>query len=56
MATLQERRDQISVPVDTDLRAAIERAAQAEHCSVAGQIRHWIAQGLADQPAPRAPR
>ena len=33
--TQQERRAQISVPVDADLRAAIERAAQAEHRTVA---------------------
>jgi hypothetical protein len=52
MATnMHERREQISVPVDSDLRAAIERAAEAEHRSVAGQIRHWIANGLANQAA-----
>jgi hypothetical protein len=45
MATPQERRDQVSVPMDTDLRAAIEQVAEVENRSVAGQIRHWIAQG-----------
>lgn len=55
MAQPQERREQISVPVDPDLRAAIERAAEAEHRTVAGQIRHWIAAALAGQPTERAP-
>jgi hypothetical protein len=49
MAQPQERREQISVPVDPDLRASIERIAEAEHRTVAGQIRHWIAAGLAKQ-------
>ena len=38
MAQPQERREQISVPVDPDLRAKIERAAEVEHRTVAGQI------------------
>jgi len=49
MASAQERREQVSVPIDADLRRAIERAAAEEHRSVAGQIRHWIANGLASQ-------
>lgn len=53
----QERREQISVPVDPDLRAKIERAAEVEHRTVAGQIRHWIIAALATgSPAARAPR
>jgi hypothetical protein len=47
MVQAQERRKQISVPVDPDLRAAIERAAEAEHRTVAGQIRHWVMAALA---------
>jgi hypothetical protein len=39
-------KDQISLPVDAALRAAVERAAQSEHRTVAGQIRHWIATAL----------
>jgi hypothetical protein len=35
MATQEQRRDQISVPVDRDLRAALERAAKAEHRTMA---------------------
>jgi hypothetical protein len=46
MTTNTERRDQISVPIDPQLRDAIKRAAEAEHRTVAGQIRHWIANGL----------
>jgi hypothetical protein len=49
MANAQERRDQVSVPIDADLRRAVEQAAAAEHRTVAGQIRHWIANGLAAQ-------
>lgn len=44
--TSTKRLDQISVPVDSDLRAAIEREAQEQHRTVAGQIRHWIANAL----------
>jgi hypothetical protein len=44
-----ERRDQISVPIDAELRREIERVAAVEHRTVAGQIRHWIANGLAAQ-------
>jgi uncharacterized protein (DUF1778 family) len=51
----QERREQLSVPVDHDLRAAIERAAEAEHRTVAGQVRHWISAALASQEAARRP-
>ncbi|MGH6676768.1 MAG: TA system antitoxin ParD family protein [Xanthobacteraceae bacterium] len=42
-------REQISVPIDADLHAAIESAAEAEHRTVAGQIRHWITAALASQ-------
>ena len=45
----QQHREQITVPVDRELRVAIEQAAEAEHRTVAGQIRHWIANGLAAQ-------
>ncbi len=55
MAQPQDRREQISVPIDPDLRAAVERAAEAEHRTVAGQIRHWIAAALAGQDRGRVP-
>jgi hypothetical protein len=47
----KERREraQISVTLDCELRAAIERAAEVEHRSVSNQVRHWIAQAVAGQ-------
>ena len=42
----QDRREQISVPLDPELRAAIERAAAAEQRTVAGQVRFWIIAAL----------
>lgn len=52
MANLQEqRREQISVPVDPDFRAALERAAQREHRTIAGFIRHVVAKALEKQVA-----
>jgi hypothetical protein len=41
------RREQITIPVDPRVREAIEAAAEAEHRTIAGQIRHWIAAALA---------
>ena len=49
MGQPQDRKEQLSVPLDRRLRKAVERAAEAEHRTVAGQIRHWIALGLASQ-------
>jgi hypothetical protein len=49
MTSVQERRPQVSVPIDAKTHAAIERVAQAEERTVAGQIRHWISRGLAAQ-------
>ncbi len=49
MAKLQERRDQISVPLDPALRAAIKRRADAEHRTVANLIRHIVATALEKQ-------
>jgi uncharacterized protein (DUF1778 family) len=46
MAKPQERREQISVPVDPELRAALERAAESEHRTVASYVRHVVAQAL----------
>jgi hypothetical protein len=38
------KREQVSVPLDPELRAFVERAAEREDRSLAGQIRHLIAQ------------
>ena len=50
-----EQSGQIFVPVDPDLRARIEQAAEAEHGTVAGQARRWIAAALASPEATRRP-
>jgi hypothetical protein len=49
MATPEQRRDQISVPLDADLRAALEQAAKAEHRSVAAQVRFFVQKSLESQ-------
>jgi hypothetical protein len=49
MANSQDRRDQISVPLDPALRAAIKRRAAAEHRTVANLIRHIVAMALENQ-------
>jgi len=38
------KKDQISVPIDPELRVFFERAAEFEHRSLAGQIRHGLAE------------
>jgi hypothetical protein len=38
------RREQVSVPLEPELRAFVERAAAQEDRSVAGQIRHLVAE------------
>jgi hypothetical protein len=41
---MKERsKDQVSVKLDPELRAAIEEVAQAEHRTVSQQIRHFVA-------------
>jgi hypothetical protein len=49
MANMKEGRDQLSVAIDPELRAAIERAAKAEHRTVSGQVRHIVAKALENQ-------
>jgi len=46
MANAKEREPQLSVQIDHELRAAIERAAKAEHRTVSGQVRHLVAKAL----------
>jgi hypothetical protein len=48
MASVKERQ-QISVTLDRELRAALERAAADEHRTLSNQVRHWIAQAVANQ-------
>jgi predicted transcriptional regulator len=42
-------REQLSVPVDAELKAAIDRAAKAEHRTMANLVRHIVAQALENQ-------
>jgi len=42
-----ERREQLSVPINPDLRKQIEQVARCEERTVAQQVRRWIADGLA---------
>jgi len=48
MANAKER-EQISVPVDAELKAALERAAKEQHRSVANLVRHICATALENQ-------
>lgn len=38
------RREQISVPLEAELRAFAEREAERQDRSLAGQIRHFVAE------------
>ena len=49
------RREQISVILDPDLRAFAEQAAAREDRSVAGQIRHWVAEAARREATRRQP-
>jgi hypothetical protein len=40
---MSKEKSQVSVKLDPELRAAVERAALAEHRSVSQQIRHFVA-------------
>jgi len=44
--SMKERPDEIHVRLPADLREAIERAAQAEHRTVSGQVRYLIASAI----------
>jgi hypothetical protein len=47
---MSKRREQLSVPLDPELREFVERTAEREDRSVAGQIRHLVAEAArADQ-------
>lgn len=41
---MSKRENQISVPVSSELRAFVEREAAREDRTVAGQVRHLIAE------------
>jgi predicted transcriptional regulator len=48
-ASAVTKKDQVSVPLPAELRAFVERIAQAEDRSVANVIRHLIAQAARQQ-------
>ena len=43
MAEVNGKGEQISVRLEPELRAAVERAAEREHRTLSGQIRHLVA-------------
>jgi hypothetical protein len=43
MSATERSREQISVKLDAELMAAVERAAAAEHRTVSAQVRHFVA-------------
>jgi hypothetical protein len=52
MANAKRReREQVTVALDGELRAAIERAAAQEHRTLSGQIRHLVQTALERQDA-----
>jgi hypothetical protein len=53
---MKDAKEQISVKLDPEVRAAVERAAHAEHRSVSGQIRFLIAIGIEAQAGPQQGR
>jgi hypothetical protein len=48
---MSRKREQISVPLPAELREFVERAAQREDRSVAGQIRHIVAEAARSSQA-----
>jgi predicted DNA-binding protein len=47
----QERREQITVPVDAELRQRLEQAAERDHRTIASYVRHVVAQALEQREA-----
>lgn len=42
----QDQRHQVTVPLDPALRAALKQAAEQEHRTIAGYVRHVVARAL----------
>ena len=64
---MPKRREQVSVPLDEDLRVFVEQTAAREHGSIAGVIRRFVAEagpeisdagarGMTSIPQTRSPR
>jgi hypothetical protein len=52
-STKESRREQVTVALDGELRAAIERAAAADHRTLSGQIRYLLATMIEQQTGRR---
>jgi hypothetical protein len=48
------KREQVSVPLDPELRDFVERAAAEEDRSLAGQIRHLVAEAAREASKQRS--
>jgi predicted DNA-binding protein len=46
MASQERQREQITVPVDAELRQRLELAAQRDHRTIASYVRHVVTQAL----------
>ena len=51
----ERAREQLTVGLDPATRAELERVAQAEHRSVAGQVRHYVETALSRRDDRREP-
>ncbi len=49
-----KKREQVSVPLDPALRQFVERAAEREDRTLAGQIRHLVAEAARAETTERA--
>jgi predicted DNA-binding protein len=46
MALQERQREQITVPVDAELRQRLEQAAERDHRTIASYVRHVVTQAL----------
>jgi predicted DNA-binding protein len=51
MASQERQREQITVPVDAELRQRLEQAAERDHRTIASYLRHVVTQALERQQA-----
>jgi uncharacterized protein (DUF1778 family) len=49
MASQERQREQITVPVDADLRHRLEQAAERDHRTIASFVRHVVECALDEQ-------
>jgi predicted DNA-binding protein len=51
MASQEQRREQITIPVPAELRQRLELAAQRDHRTIASYVRHVVVQALEQREA-----